>query len=121
MTQEYNFFSFPDTSYETVFARRPDPLLMFLSYINCGGDETQLSQCPYLNDAGPTDGIVWYGKDYCQWGGYVDGLYEYQVAKVHCSGTCSPLLFVKLQFSLAVVSHRHAIILNIKLWLAVNT
>ena len=38
-----------------VFARRPDATLMFLSYINCGGDETQLSQCPYLNDTGPTD------------------------------------------------------------------
>ena len=123
MTQEYKyiFFSFPDTSYEAVFARRPDPLLMFLSYINCGGDETQLSQCPYLNNAGPTDGIVWEGdgKVYCPWGGYVDGLYEYQVAKVHCSGTCSPLLFVKLQFSLVVASHRHVIIyiiMSLRTW-----
>ena len=63
---------------------------MFLSYINCGGDETQLSQCPYLNDAGPTDGIVREQdrKVYCPRGDSVDGLYEYQVAKVRCSGTC---------------------------------
>ena len=67
-----------------VFARRPDATLMFLSYINCGGDETQLSQCPYLNDTGPTDGIVREGdgKVYCQ----RRRPDEFLVAKLRCSG-----------------------------------
>ena len=44
----------------------------------------------YLNDTGPTDGIVQEedGMVYCLQGDGFDGVTEYQVVKVRCSGKC---------------------------------
>ena len=81
----------PGNSSEAVYAGRPDELLMYLSYINCSGHETQLTHCPYLNAAAAIDGIVWSGdgKVYCPWSVVVDGLWQYQVAKVYCTSKCT--------------------------------
>ena len=83
-------------SSETVYVGRPDEAPMFLSYIDCRGFERKLPQCPFLDGNGPTDGIVSGGKIYCPWlgSGPVDGLWQYQVAKVHCSSEC--ISYVKL-------------------------
>ena len=65
------------------FQPRTDSAKMYLSNIECQGDEDNMADCPVTG--GPEAGIDFSGKVYCEWDGYNSGqFYNYKVARISC-------------------------------------